>query len=150
MRARRGRLISFQVEAVGPATSNRDVGQREAQQNHEPTTARWAGGFVDTIPDCTLYLCCGCSLVFGQSLRMLKEEACYPGGEVTENKSLATSLLSDKPTLTLCDYIGETEKGRTECREGGRDEGETEGEGQRGKARHMSSSLKHTCLPGGL
>lgn len=36
MRARRVRLISFQVEAVGPATSNRDVGQGEAQQNHNP------------------------------------------------------------------------------------------------------------------
>lgn len=79
MRAR-VRLISFQVEAVGPATSNRDVGQGEAQQNHDPTTARWAGGFVDTIPDCALYLRCGCSLMLVRSLRMLKEEACYPGG----------------------------------------------------------------------
>lgn len=64
--------------------------------------------------------------------------------EVTEDKSLATSLLSDKPTLTLCDYIGETEKGRTERSERGRDGGETE---RKSKA-HVEQSEAHVSARG--
>lgn len=64
--------------------------------------------------------------------------------EVTEDKGLATSLLSDKPMLTLCDYIGETEKGRTERREGGRDGGETE---RKSKA-HVEQSEAHVPARG--
>lgn len=64
--------------------------------------------------------------------------------EVTEDKGLANSLLSDKPTLTVCDYIGETEKGRTERREGRRDGGETE---RKSKA-HVKQSEAHVPARG--
>jgi hypothetical protein len=54
MRVQGVRLISFQVQAMGPATSNREAGEREGHDSNGTQDGLLRlEAIADTIPDCS-------------------------------------------------------------------------------------------------